>query len=341
MNNTRKITALLLAFASLVSLLLTGCAPKRTFADTVGNEEIKKVFADFRYPGDIVDSLGIDYNLKPDLKGLTKKTADAPDGGYIDSYYDKKGNKVYSLYRESGEDRFDYFTKDKNGNEITAAYYTDENGEVTGIRVDCDEYYMNIYHEDDGRLSYYCDIYDPGDRMTFVTCDEENSVWNIEAAGYFTKDKYVNFSSWENIDGETEEWFEDKYEREDSIETTDVSELYGVIPFTFCAGKHKLAYTENAGKREWYMTFDIIVQFDTMEEAEKFALTHKTTEPGYGDDGETPELLIEDITLKFSDEFENFAGFATMEFNDYYSLVISLDDNYEITEFTIGGIQFY
>ena len=211
-----------------------------------------------------------------------------------------------------------------------------------GVGVTADDYEISIYYDEDGQRECYSYQYDPGDKMIFVACSEKNSAWQIESAGWFDDEGYVSYSGWYDLDNKWQDWFEHRYENEEKIATTDVSELYGSIPFIFRAGKHTLRYTEEGGRREWYMIFGLIVQFNDTESAEDFASKFKTAEPHYNDiDGETPEIIIEDVTLKFSDKFENFYEFANREFNDDYSLVINLDENYEIVAFGAGDIQFY
>lgn len=343
MSFIKKIGVYMIITAMLTPLLLSGCAREKSFAETSGNEEVKKIFSGYRFPGDIVDRLGIEYDHKPDTKGLEKVTGETEeDDSYSVNYLNKKGKTVYTFYENSPEPRFDFYTKDKDGNDITATYYLDGEDGITGVKATGNDYDISIYYDENGKRECYSNQYDPDDKMIFVACNEKDSEWQIESAGWFDDEGYVSYSGWYDIDNKWQDWFEHRYEKEEKIETTDVSEFYGEIPFIFRAGKHTLSYTQENGKREWYMTFGIIVQFDNMESAEDFAAKYKTAKPHYSDiDGETPEIIIEDVTLKFSEKFEDFAEFAKREFNDDYSLVINLDENYEITAFGIGGVQFY
>ncbi len=342
MDFFNRIVAAFLAFFAMISSFFGGGAGnKNTFAKVIGNEDVKKIFADYAYPDDVVKGLGIDFNHKPDLKGLTKKTEKADDITYT-VYYDKNGKKIYAFSDDWSENTFDYYTKAKDGSALTVTYYRDDKDKNTGYRAESAACYVSASKEDDGSMGYYVDQFDKKDKMIHVFCYNKGSKWYIEKAGYFTDKAYMEYTAWDGLNGKREEFFDTLYLKKDSVKTTDVSALYEEIPFIFCMGKHILSYTENAGKREWYMTFGIIVQFETMEAAEAFAEKYGTDKPYYNDlDGETPEITIKDVTLKFSDKFKNFADFAKREVNDYYSLSINLDDKYEITGFNIGSIQFY
>jgi hypothetical protein len=337
-----RITAAILAFfAMIISFFIGDSGNKNTFAKVIGNEDVKKVFADYAYPDYVVKDLGVDFNHKPDLKGLTKKT-EKSDDITCTVYYDKDGKKVYSFSDDRSENTFDYFTKTKDGTAFTVTYYRDDNNKNIGYRAESATCYVSASKEDDGSIGYYVDQFDKEDKMIHVFCFNRGSKWYIENAGYFTDKAYVEYSAWDGLDGKREEFFEDRYLKKNSVKTTDVSSLYDEVPFVFCMGRHILSYTEKAGKREWYMTFGVIVQFETIEAAEVFAEKHGTDKPYYNDiDGETPEITIKNVTLKFSDKFKNFADFAKREVNDFYSLSINLDDKYEITGFNIGDIQFY
>ncbi len=343
MDFFNRIVAAFLAFFAMISSFFGGGTAKNTFAKVVGNEDVKKIFADYAYPEDAVKNLGVDYNHKPNLKGLTKKTEKDKDLGITYTvYYDKNGKKVYSFPNDWSEDSFDYYTKAKDGSALTVTYYRDDNGNNRGYVAENAACYVSASKEDDGSMGYYVDQFDKKDKMIHVFCYNKGSKWYIEKAGYFTDKAYMEYTAWDGLDGKREEFFETLYLKKDSVKTTDVSAFYGVVPFIFRMGKHDLSYTEKEGKREWYMTFGIIVQFETMEAAEEFANKYGTDKPDYNDlDGETPEVIIKDVTLKFSDKFKNFASFATTEVNDDYSLTINLDDKYEITGFNVGYIQFY
>ncbi|MBR5772644.1 MAG: hypothetical protein IKY00_05460 [Clostridia bacterium] len=175
MDFFNRIVAAFLAFFAMISSFFGGSTAKNTFAKVIGNEDVKKIFADYAYPEDVVNGLGVDFNHKPDLKGLTKKTEKDGDITYT-VYYDKDGKKVYSFSDEWGENTFDYYTKAKDGTAITVTYFRDENDKNTGYRVNSTTYYVSS----DGTGSYYVDQFDKTDKMIHVFCYNEGSKWYIE-----------------------------------------------------------------------------------------------------------------------------------------------------------------
>ena len=334
--------------AAVLLFALSSCTDKEQYSEISGSEEVLSVFSGCMHPDDIIRDTGnVDLNLKPDFKGLTKKvTKNEENDTSEENWFDSKSRLIYTVYKGYGEDSFDYFTKSKSGDKITATYYLDDEGITRRVGICSDRYTLTYYslNDDDSDAEIYISEYKPENHPESITYRKSGSKWLAESAYYYNNEglyRYWGVSE----DGAEDYGSEIIAERQDSIVVSDVSKLRYAFPLQFRAGAHDLTYTETDGKKDWYLTASFIVQFDDFETAKKCSEELGLPEPGYDDlDGETPQIITDPYTVKLSKDFsesEAFQNFITMEINDDYSLILELNDEDEITGFNSGYVQFY
>ncbi len=344
----RKILSLICVFVLL--LAVSSCAGKTASAEKrelVCPEDVKTLFSVCPHPDDVIADCAVDFNLMPDFKGLTKKTVtDEETGTKTDEWYNSRGEKVYSVSVDQGENRYDYYTQTKSGKDLALTYSRfEDTGELDWVNADTDGVSISFSEISDGKAgNIYIEEYLPGSTVEYIAYHTTDDRWAAESAIYYAEEGLMRLYGF--LNGNPEEFItEPVAEKVNNIEVSDVGDLQDVVPLQFRAGKHTVCYTEDESGRQWYLTAAFIIQFNSMQEAEDFSEKYGLPEPDYDSlDGETPQIITDKYTLKVSPEFaetEGFAGFVTMEFNDDYSLILSLDENGEITDFDIGYTQFY
>ena len=332
----------------IITLLLTStsCSGKVQFREIAGSEESKAHFAECMHPDEVLADYEVDFKFKPDFEGLTKKTVtDEESGEQTEEWYNSRENKVYSVYTGYEDYRFDYYTETKSGKSVTVSYGFTEGDEADWVWTETDSYMVYYSEISDSRASeIYIEENLPGSDTESVSYRLKDNIWFTETAVYFGEEGLVRLYGVNN--GEEDEFITEVIaEKAENVTVSDLSEMQYSVPLQFSAGDHSLSFTQDGNDRQWYLTAAFIFQFDDDESAKAFSEKYNLPEPGYDSlDGETPQIITDEYTLKISPEFaqsDEFAAFVTTEINDRYSLVLSLDDNGEITGFDNGYTQFY
>ena len=335
----------------LVCLCLTAsaaaCSLNTEKAEILGSEEVIKAFFDCPHPDDVLKDCGkINFDLRPDFKGLTKKTdKDEENSTVTENWYNSRGKLIYSVYEDFGEDTFDYYTKSLSGKVLTLRYCLNE-GETYWVTATTDGYKAHFDEiSDNGAEDIYIEVFRPGNDFETVSYWKKDGRWKTDSAVYFCEEGLAQYYGCSD-DGSEDYGTEIIAQKAESVELSGISDdLYYVAPLQCSARSCRISYTENESGREWYLTAPFIYQFENEEAAKRFSAEFGQPEYEYSAlDGETPEITTGEYTIRVSPDFadsESFAGFVTMEINDDYSIILKLDDNKEITDFDTGYIQFY
>ncbi len=340
----KRIIVFLLCVCLAISLV--SCSINRTKSEILGAQKVKETFSNCPHPDDVLADCGkIDFDLRPDFKGLKKKTVkDEENSTSTDNWYDSRGNLKYSDYRNGGfgEDSFDYYTKSKSGKALTLTYCLNE-GETYWVKATADTYSVHFNDiGEDGADDIYIEEYKPGG-WEYVSYNKSESGWVTGYAVFFGDEGLIQYYGY----SEEDDYITDTLAKKvNDIKVSDFSEkLYYAAPAQCSARSCKISYTENSDGREWYLTAPFIYQFDSVEQANRFSKEFGLPEPEYSPlDGETLQIDTGEYTFRVSLDFaqsEEFSGFVKNEINDDYSIVLKLNDDKEITGFETGFIQFY
>ncbi|MBR6361563.1 MAG: hypothetical protein IKS04_07175 [Clostridia bacterium] len=341
----KKLAATLICLFLLASLASCLGAEK---SGIIGSQEVKAAFADCPHPDTVLkDCANIDFNHRPDFKGLTKKTVKGEDNSPgPENWYDRRGNLIYSVYdkMDFAEGRFDYYTKTKSGKKITVAYCL--NGEETfWIKADGENYSVH-FSEFEGDIAgdIYIEEFKPGN-IEYISYSKSGDKWVTGDSVYFTQEGLIHYYGC-SADGKEDYGTDILAEKAEKVAVSEITDEFRYAAPLQCGARScRFSYTDSHGGREWFLTAPFIYQFDDIGTAERFSQEFGQPEPEYSPlDGETPQVTTGEFTLKVSEKFalsDEFKGFLTAEINDNYSIILTLDDNKEITGFEPGFIQFY
>lgn len=340
----KRISALLIT--ALLTIALSSCGASAQRREILCSAQVLESFSSCMHPDEILKEFGkIDYGYRPDFSGLTKKTiTDNESGDTEQNWYNRKGEKVYSIFDDSAETGFDYFTKSKSGEKMTLSYSYDGD-EILWVKASADNYsalFSDI--SDNTAAGIYIEESVPGSAPEYISYRLSDNKWAAEHAVFYSDDGLVEYFGCSN-DGTEDYGTQMLADKTESAQVSDTGGLGDSAPLQFSARSCRADYTESGGVRTWYLTVPFIFQFDDWDSAKAFSAEYNLPKPETdGLYGEIPEIKTGEYTFRVSPGFassERFLNYITAEINDDYSLILKLDDKGEVTGFDNGWIQFY
>ncbi len=316
-------------------------------------EKGKKIISYFgekySYKTILEDISEINLALKPDFNKseyTVKNVADEESSTNIVQYYN--GNTlIYEKFRGFGEAGYVYYTKTKSGAAAKVYYYHDENEKVYNTVIKTDVCTANIDMQNKSEKSDPQTVIITAEKKSAGKLSENimysacNGFITVEKALYYSKDGYIDYYSWIDVDNRLNEDINVKFTEldsptdEDTVKkiksNTDISIIQTLM------GRHRLAYKRD----KWFITTDLYVLFANETEAKKYAKQNGIGEENisneYASDGGAFYVLYKDITLPISDRFllngeGGLNNLASAEFNDLTFADITTDDSGNVTE---------
>lgn len=317
----------------------------------------KKIASSFPYATILDDITNIDfYQKKPDFSKYTKKTVREDDITSIDQYYQGK-TLVYEVPNDFGETGYFHYTKTNSGKPVKVKYWDDFDGKLNEITMDGDGY--NICMRSFNKSSPYGadEIYvtvkknNPNDLPELAEYIIEKQTVRLYTAKYYSDAGYMNYNCNSGENGKTAETENAEFTVcKSDISTATVKQITGQSePYILqtLAGRHKLSYKQNGAKKNWFITCDLYVVFNTKEAAENYVKKNglsngsKVSISNENCTGDNWYVQYSDVTLKIADGFKagnhSFNDFALSEFDDLSFADITVNSNCEVTSISYNN----
>ena len=323
----------------------------------------KKIASSFPYAAILDDITNIDfYQKKPDFSKYTKKTVKEDDITSIDQYYQGK-TLVYEVPNDFGETGYFHYTKTNSGKPVKVKYWNDFDGKLNEITMDGDGY--NICMRSFNKSSPYgadeinvtITKNNPNDLPEFAEYVIEKQTVRLYDVKYYSDSGYMHYyyNPGENgkmTENEVTEFTVCKSDVSTATvkQITEQSEPYILQTL---AGRHKLSYKQNGEKKNWFITCNLYVIFNTKEAAESYVKNNglgsnsKVSVSNENCTGDNWYVQYSDVTLKIADGFkagnQSFNDFALSEFYDLSFADIAVNSNCEVTSISYNNsiISYY
>lgn len=331
----------------VILLVFSSCAKSKDYDENFtqkGREIISHFGKNYNYKYFLKDISSIDLDLKPDFDNK-KYTVKKGNGDGTVQYY-KNGRLVYEDFQDIGERGFINYTKTKSGADAKVYYYLDENNRAYNVVVKTDAYTVNINLQNKSENNDLQNVIITAEKKAADKLSETimYSAYDgfiiVEKAMYCSREGYIDYSSWVDIDNKLQETVDVKFAvlnsptDEDTVKKIksdlDISMIQTLM------GCHKLAYKGS----KWFITTDLYVLFsgetEANEYAEKNGIGKENISNEHSSDGGTFYVLYKDITLPISDKFllngeGDLNELAAAEFNDLTFADITVNDSGEVT----------
>lgn len=313
----------------------------------------KKIASAFNYKAVLEDVSEIDlYQKRPDFSKFTKKTVVDPDSSTrIDRYY-KGGTLVYEVYNDFGERGYFHYTKTKSGKPLQVMYWDDiDCKKLEEITMKGDGFSLIFRQLNKAKPCGADEIYitvenkRANDLPDTANFEINKDTVTITDAKLYTGSDYISYYANKDASGKLAEGQTTMFSVCKSEISTDAvkkiqSETTPVILQTL-VGNHKLSYKQNGANKNWFITCDLYIVFNTKEDADSFVGKNGlSSNPSVSVEnenctGDSWYVRYKDVTLGIADGFKagskSFSEFALDEFNDLTFANITFNSNCQVT----------
>ena len=342
-----------IALIMIIAALLSSCAAKTsentvvtkevTVKTTEQTQDVLSHFKGFKTLDDVLAETGeVDFYLKPDYSGLTKKTQKGDESASALECYYSGDTLVYAVHSGAGEETVEYFFTSKKGNALKAIY-VDKDDIRESVSVEAEDYSASFnllnkkskYGADDIQVSIFNK--DENDFPAILNYSIKKEKAFVSSANYYDNSGYHYYTAYIDENNKLCEENYLKFKKKESIKPFSKLKAFcqnpNVRELDVLMGSGEFCYTENeSGEKTWFYHGSIYAVFSDRYKAYDFAKQNNLDVRRDEDDEDYWIAEIKDEFFEFSQSFEGFYDLAAKEINDCYYASVKADKNGKIKE---------